>query len=160
MGVKVLAGVGVVPVPMRLAFQCNRNEAHLTVRDGALCNYAIGEVSHSLGFSTKHCHFETAFMVEMHMQRCDMEVMVIVVRAGKPLWSAAPPSIIANLNGERTRACRCPCHRWWLGSSLRCHLSAPSRCFGAYGRGSAAGTPGRQHPAFAQFADYACGTFG
>jgi len=69
---KVLAGVGVVAMPMRLAFQCNRNEAHLTVRDAALCNYAIGEVSHSLGFSTKYCHFETAFMVEMHMQRCDI----------------------------------------------------------------------------------------
>ena len=86
---KVLAGVGVVAMPMRLAFQCNRNEAHLTVRDAALCNYAIGEVSHSLGFSTKYCHFETAFMVEMHMQRCDMEVMVIVVRAGQPLWKFA-----------------------------------------------------------------------
>ena len=84
MRVKMLAGGSVVAMSMRLGFQRDRNEAHLPVRDAALGNDALGEVSHRLGLPMQNRHLETIFMVEMHMHGRNMEMMVIVMRAGQP----------------------------------------------------------------------------
>ena len=80
---KVVSGIGFVAMPVRLGFQRNRNETHLTVRDAALCDNAIGEVSHRPGLSAKHGNLETVLMVEMHMHGRNMEVMMIVMRGCK-----------------------------------------------------------------------------
>ncbi len=80
---------GVVAMAVGLGFQADRDEAHLTVLDAALRDDAIGELPHRPGFSAKHRDFQAILMVEMHMECGDVEMMVIVMRAGEPLWKFA-----------------------------------------------------------------------
>ena len=84
MRMKVVSGVGVVAMPVRLSIQCNRDETHLTVRDAALCDDAIGEISHRPGLSSQHRHLETVLVIEMHMHGRHMEVMMLVMRGCEP----------------------------------------------------------------------------
>ena len=81
---KVVSGIGLTAMRVRLCFLRDRDETHLTVRDAALCDDAIGEISHRPGLSSQHRHFETVLMVEMHMHRRNMEMMVIVMRGCQP----------------------------------------------------------------------------
>ncbi len=48
---KVVPGIGVVAVRVRLGFQRDRNETHLSMRDAALRYDAIGEVTHRPGLA-------------------------------------------------------------------------------------------------------------
>ena len=84
MRMKMVPGIGVVAVPVHLGIQRDRNKAHLTVRDPALRDDAIGEVSHRPGLSAKHGHLETVLVIEMHVHRRNVEVMVIVMRGCEP----------------------------------------------------------------------------
>ena len=81
---KVVSGIGVFAVRVRLGFQRDRDETHLTVRDAALRDDAIGEISHRPGLSSQHCHLETVLMIEMDMHRRHMEVMMLVMRGCEP----------------------------------------------------------------------------
>ena len=74
---KVLAGRRVVAMPMHLSFKRDWNEAYLTMRDATLRDNARREIAHRLGPPTQHRHLETVFMVEMHMHRCHMEMMML-----------------------------------------------------------------------------------
>ena len=82
---KVVSGIALVTMPVRLRLQRDRNEAHLPVRDAAFGDNAIGEASHRLCLSAKHGNLETVLVVEMRMQRRHVEMMMIVMRAGQPL---------------------------------------------------------------------------
>ncbi len=69
MSVKMLAGTGVLAMPVRLGFQRDTNKAHLAVRYAPLRNHAFGKVTDRRGFSRS-----TATSRQLSWSRCTCSV--------------------------------------------------------------------------------------
>ena len=84
-----LVCAGFAAMRVRSGFRRDGNIAHLSVRDAAFGNDAIGERPHGFRVAAKHRNFKTILVVDMHMHGRDVKVVVIVMRAGQPLGKVA-----------------------------------------------------------------------
>lgn len=62
--------------------------------DGAFCRDVIGKVLHLIHRSLEDTDLEAVFRVEMHMQACDRQVVVVVEGVGQPAREIARGMIV------------------------------------------------------------------
>jgi len=90
----MLMGVCIAPMGVRLRLQRDGHKTHLAVLHAAFGDNSLGKFPHSRRLSPQHGHLKTVFMIEVNMHRRDVEVVMIVMRVGKPLGQFAGMMVV------------------------------------------------------------------
>jgi hypothetical protein len=92
------AGAG--PVPVFSAADIRRHEHDVAVAHASLGDDVVGKCFHFGTASLEHGHFQTTVVVEMNMERCLREIVVIVKVLGQALRQLARGMVIDVAQGR------------------------------------------------------------
>ena len=79
------------PVRVRFVRGANRDEAERAVIDAALGRDGVGKLLHQSGLAAQHRHLEAGVVVEMHMHRGDLQVVMGMMGLGFAAFATVAP---------------------------------------------------------------------
>ena len=91
-----------VPVTVNRGINRDGNEADVPVGDAAFRDDGLGEISDGGGLATQDRHLKAAVVVQMHVHRCHLEVVMGMMRVRQALRQLA--RVVAENIGERSDA--------------------------------------------------------
>jgi len=87
-------------VRVRRCPEHDRHKGNLAMGDAVLGDHRLSKFSYRGGIAAQHGDFETALMVEMNMQRRDLQLVVRVICPGQPLGEF-PGVVVENIRKRR-----------------------------------------------------------
>jgi hypothetical protein len=99
-----MAPAGFRPVQVRLVFKFNRDSNKTSVADPALGNDVGGEAVDIAHLPSEDCNLHATDVVEVHMHRCDRQIVVIVKRPDEALRHSPLQMVIYVDEGRHPRS--------------------------------------------------------